>query len=126
MQDYVRGAFAKSKLYAAAKGKADGEQAERYVFINELAKTGYGEKKIQDELLNVLLAGRDTTASLLSYVWYIFARRPDVFEKARAEVLRLGTANPTFEQIKEMKYLHYVMNESQYTPSKSPSAFIMI
>lgn len=115
VQDFVQQAVAKSKLYAAGKVQADGDQAERYVFLNELAKTGYGEKKIQDELLNILLAGRDTTASLLSYVWYIFARRPDVFEKARAEAMRLGTDSPTFEQIKEMKYLQYVMNESQYT-----------
>jgi cytochrome P450 len=114
VQDYVHQAVAKSKLYAAGKEKADAEQAERYVFLNELAKTGYGQKKIQDELLNILLAGRDTTASLLSYVWYILARRPDVFEKVRAEVLRIGTASPTFEQIKEMKYLQYVMNESRY------------
>jgi cytochrome P450 len=116
VQDYVQQAVGKSKLYASGKEKADDDQAERYVFLNELAKTGYGEKKIQDELLNIFLAGRDTTASLLSYIWYMLARRPDVFEKLRAEAMRIGTDSPSFEQIKEMKYLQYVINESKYTP----------
>jgi cytochrome P450 len=114
--DYVQQALAKSKQYASGKEKVDEEEASRYVFLNELAKTGYGPKKIQDELLNILLAGRDTTASLLAHVFYILARRPDVFEKLRAEIMRVGTNSPSFEQIKEMKYLQYVMNESQYTP----------
>jgi cytochrome P450 len=112
VQNFVQSATEKRKIYASGKEKVDDDQAERYVFLNELAKTGYSAKKIQDELLNILLAGRDTTASLLAHVWYILARRPDVFDKLRAEVMRVGTDSPTFEQIKEMKYLQYVMNES--------------
>ena len=112
VQNYVQEALEKSQRYANGKEKASEDRASRYVFLNELAKTGYSARKIQDELLNILLAGRDTTASLLAHVWYILARRPDVFEKLRAEVMRVGTDRPTFEQIKEMKYLQYVMNES--------------
>ena len=115
VQDYVQTALVKSKQFASGKEKVEEDEASRYVFLNELAKTGYSPKKIQDELLNILLAGRDTTASLLAHVWHILARRPDVFEKLRAEVMRAGTDSPTFEQIKEMKYLQYVMNEGQYT-----------
>jgi len=84
----------------------------RYVFLEELAKTDYGEKKIQNELLNILVAGRDTTANLLSYLFYILARRPDVFKKLRAEVMDMGTERPTFEEIKSMKYLQYCLNET--------------
>ena len=93
--------------------KAEDGEPSRYVFLKELAKTGYNEKKIQDELLNILLAGRDTTASLLSYLFYILARRPDVFAKLRAEVMQIGSERPSFEQIKSMKYLQYSLNESQ-------------
>ncbi|KAH8594025.1 putative cytochrome P450 [Bisporella sp. PMI_857] len=85
---------------------------ERYIFLDELAKVGHSERKIQDELLNILLAGRDTTAGLLAHLFYILARRPDVWKKLREEVLRLGDERPTFEQIKEMKYLQYCLNET--------------
>lgn len=105
VREYVHKAVELHKL--EKEGKA--EDSSRYVFLEELAKTGYDEKKIQDELLNVLLAGRDTTASLLSYLFYILARRPDVLSKLREEVLALGYEPPTFEEIKSMK----VCNHSQ-------------
>lgn len=92
--------------------KKDGD-ADRYVFLEELAKLGCSPRKIQDELLNVLLAGRDTTASLLSYLFYTLARRPDVFRKLRDEVMQFGNQAPTFEQVKSMKYLQYCLNESE-------------
>jgi len=111
VSNFVEKAIAQSQKYAKA-GK-EMPQSDKYVFLDELSKTGYSAKKIQDELLNILLAGRDTTASLLAHLWYIIARQPDVFNKLRAEALSLGTNQPTFEQIKELKYLQYCMNESQ-------------
>ncbi|KAE8454401.1 hypothetical protein EG329_000023 [Mollisiaceae sp. DMI_Dod_QoI] len=107
--DYVQKAVELSKANFNAEKKA--EEGQKYVFLEELARTGVDKKKIQDELLNILLAGRDTTASLLSYTFYILARRPDVFEKLRAEVMTLGSGRPTFEQIKSLKYLQYTLNE---------------
>ena len=112
VQNYVRKTVEQNKKYAAHGEKA--EPGARYVFLESLAKENYSEKKIQDELLNILLAGRDTTASLLAHLWYILARRPDVFNKLRAEVLSLGNKAPSFEQVKEMKYLQYCLNEGQF------------
>jgi cytochrome P450 len=112
VQGYVKKTIEQNKRYAALGEKA--ETGSKYVFLDHLAKTGYSEKKIQDELLNILLAGRDTTASLLAHLWYILARRPDIFNKLRAEVLSLGNKEPNFEQIKGMKYLQYCLNESQF------------
>lgn len=88
--------------------KNDGE---RYVFLHELAKRTADPVQIRSELLNVLLAGRDTTASLLSNVFFMLARRPHVWEKLRMEVDSLNGEPPTYEQIKEMKYLKGVLNE---------------
>ena len=95
-----------------ANGEKTEEDSSKYVFLEQLAKTGNSPKKIQDELINILLAGRDTTAGLLAHLWYTLARRPDVFKKLRAEVLRLDGREPTFEEIKDMKYLQYCLNES--------------
>ena len=63
-------------------------------------------------MLNVLLAGRDTTASLLGNIWFTLARRPDIWAKLRKEVQdTLHGQRPTFEQLKEMKYLRAIINE---------------
>ena len=93
--------------------KADG----RYVFLHELVKQTTDPVQIRSELLNILLAGRDSTASLLSNVWFIIARRPDIWAKLRSEIDGLGGQKPTFAQIKDMKYLRAVLNECTFLES---------
>ncbi|QDS75703.1 hypothetical protein FKW77_007924 [Venturia effusa] len=91
---------------------------ERYVFLHELAKDTKDKTRLRDELLNVLLAGRDTTASLLSNLFFMLAKRPEIFQKLRNEVVEtLGGELPTYEQIKNMKYLKYCLNE--FVPGNS-------
>jgi hypothetical protein len=51
---------------ALTSGKLGEEGSSRYVFLEQLAKAGCSERKVQNELLNIFLAGRGTTASLLS------------------------------------------------------------
>lgn len=89
--------------------KADG----RYVFLWELAKQTQDPVVLRSEALNILLAGRDTTASLLSCLWHILSRRPDVWTKLLAEVDQLEERRPTFEEMKSMKYLRFCLNESE-------------
>lgn len=100
--------------------KAD-QEGERYVFLHELVKHTKDPVQIRSELLNILLAGRDSTASLLSDVWFVLARRPDIWAKLRAEVDALGGEKPTYQQIKDMKYLRMVLNECTSSPSPIPS-----
>lgn len=92
--------------------KIDAKAADRYVFLYELVKKTTDPVQLRSELMNVLLAGRDTTASLLSDTWFVLARRPDIWAKLREEVDALGGEKPTFQQIKDMKYLKWVLNES--------------
>lgn len=96
--------------------KEMGKDGDRYVFLNELVKETQDPQQIRAELLNVLLAGRDTTASLLSNAWFVLAKRPDIWAKLRAEVDQIGPGRPTFDNLKEMKYLRAFLNECM-TPS---------
>ena len=109
---YVKKALEYRKTHGL--GNADGKTDERYVFLHELAKQTDDPIAIRSELLNILLAGRDTTASLLSNVWFMMARRPDVWAKLRAEVDALGGEKPSFAQVKDMKYLRYTLNECMF------------
>ena len=96
-------------------------EGERYVFLHELAKRTDDPVRIRSELINVLVAGRDTTASLLSNTFFTLARRPDIWTKLRKEVDQLNGKQPTFEQIKEMKYLRYVLNECEISFHSIPN-----
>ncbi|CAG8008810.1 unnamed protein product [Penicillium olsonii] len=84
----------------------------QYVFSHELSKQTLDKTEIIDQLLSILIAGRDTTANLLSITFFTLARRPDIWDRLRAEVLALGGRKPSFEDLKSMTYMSWVFNES--------------
>lgn len=90
--------------------------SERYVFLTELLKSTRDPKQLRNELLNILLAGRDTIASLLSNTFHVLARRPDIWNKLKAEVDSVGGVKPDYETLRSMKYLKNVLNESKFRP----------
>lgn len=109
VRTYVDKAIA---LQISSPQKSESTDRDRYIFLEELAKSGQSATKIQAELLNILLAGRDTTASLLTVLFMILSREKNVLAKLRKEVMSLEGRNPTFEEIKDMKYLKWCINES--------------
>ncbi|KAJ0305616.1 hypothetical protein COL516b_005313 [Colletotrichum fioriniae] len=83
-----------------------------YVFLNEMiGKPGMTPDYIRAQLLSMILAGRDTTASTLSALFWILARRGDVVRRLRGEVEALEGRRPTWEEMKDMKYLNMVLKE---------------
>jgi cytochrome P450 len=98
----------------------------RYIFLYELAKETQDPILLRSESLNILLAGRDTTASLLGNLWFVIARRPDIWANLRSEIDPLNGSPPTYQQLKDMKYLRYTLNESlrlyPVVPSNSRTA----
>jgi cytochrome P450 len=87
-----------------------------YVFLDALLQVTSDPIELRSQLLNILLAGRDTTASLLSWTTLMLARNPDVFAHLRSTILSTfgpysTTQNITFAALKSCQYLQYVMNE---------------
>ena len=85
----------------------------RHNFLEGLLNSTSNPKRLRSELLNILQAGRDTTAGLLGHVFYILARRKDVWAKLEAEVEPLHGRFPTYEQLKNLGYLRCILNESE-------------
>lgn len=100
------------KMADAEKRIEDTGKKQQYVFLQELAKSTDDPKQLRDELLNILVAGRDTTAGLLSNAFHVLARRPDVWQKLQAEVTELNGEFPDYETLRNMKYLRNFLNES--------------
>ncbi|KAI0010698.1 putative cytochrome P450 alkane hydroxylase, partial [Xylariaceae sp. FL0662B] len=85
---------------------------QKYVFLDELAKDTDDPILLRDQIVNMLLAARDTTAGLLAFVFFMLARRPDVWAKLRANVLEHYCEPLTYEAITHMTYLRYVVHET--------------
>ncbi|KAH8894340.1 cytochrome P450 [Thozetella sp. PMI_491] len=109
---FVRQAMALRSASLDEKRIPNFEDDARNHFLKELANSNESEEQIRDEVLNILLAGRDTTASLLSSFFFLVARRPDIWKKLRAEVSELEGRAPTYEKLRDMKYAKYCLNET--------------
>lgn len=87
----------------------------KYVFLEQLIQATKDPRRLRDESLNVLLAGRDTTAGVLSNLWFELAKQPAIFHRLRQEITReLDGKIPSYEQLRNLKYLKYCLNEGIY------------
>lgn len=74
------------------------------------AETGEGftREELIDELGVFFLAGHETTASVLTWAFFILAQRPDVLERLRQEVADVAGDGPV--SIQDVKQLGFVRN----------------
>ncbi|ETS86214.1 hypothetical protein PFICI_00042 [Pestalotiopsis fici W106-1] len=109
-ETYIDRALQLSPEELATRTKSDNG----YTFLHELALFTRDRKVIRDQLVAVLLAGRDTTASTLSWTIYELSRHPECVRKLRDEIIhQVGLERkPTYHDLKNMKYLQNVMNET--------------
>ncbi|KAK2611687.1 hypothetical protein N8I77_005015 [Diaporthe amygdali] len=92
--------------------KQEQSNGSRNYFLKELAQTTTDKNKIRDELLNILIAGRDTAASLLSSLLHALARNPEMWAKVRNEVKQFNGERPQYEQLRDLKYSKHCINET--------------
>lgn len=91
-----------------------------YTFLHAIAGHARSRSFLRDQLVAVLLAGRDTTACTLAWLFYHLSVQPQVVQKLRKEiedVVGLDRA-PTYENLKAMRYLQ-VSSLSRRQKSKS-------
>lgn len=97
----------------AKKTSAD---SKRYMFLHELLQSGEPDAVIRDHLISIFLAGRDTTASALSYLFHELSARPDVVLAIQREIAGLNLADeaelPSWESLRNMQYLNWSIREA--------------
>jgi cytochrome P450 len=81
-------------------------------FLDEICERTDNSDDIHKGALHLLVAGRDSTASLLSNLWFMLARDERVWLKLKKEVDALQGAVPDNESVKQVPYLRACINES--------------
>ncbi|KAF8573587.1 cytochrome P450 [Ramaria rubella] len=81
--------------------------------IHDWLKT-YHAEMIRHQILNMLVAGRDTTSALLTFAIYFLCIYPSVKDRLRAEILEYHgrDGRPTYDSDKNLKYMRAVLNET--------------
>ena len=77
-------------------------------------------QQLRDEALTLFLAGHETTASTLSWTWWLLAQHPGVEEKLHAELDSvLNGRVPTLDDLPRLIYTNRILSESMrlYPPA---------
>jgi cytochrome P450 len=82
--------------------------------------SGMTDKQVRDETLTLFIAGHETTATALTWVWYLLAEHPEVEAKMHREIDEvLGDREPTFADVPFLPYTGHVFGETMrlYPPA---------
>jgi len=109
--------------------------AEQHDLLDMLLQARYEEsgermekRQVRDEVMSLLIAGHETTANTLSWMWYLLGQHPDVVARLEAEVEDvLNGRPPTVADFHQLEYCNQVIKESMrlYPSAWSISRFAL-
>lgn len=71
-----------------------------------------GRQRMLDELVTLLLAGHETTASTLGWAFHLISENPEVGQRLHEEAVAvLGDRPPTYEDLRQLRYHAMVLDE---------------
>jgi cytochrome P450 len=91
---YVQQALEQERMRADEK-TGEEEETGDYNLLSELAKQTHDPIELRDQILGVLVAGRDTTAVLLSWTLAELAIHPKLYSELRSSILSTFGPDPT-------------------------------
>ncbi|CBX95930.1 similar to cytochrome P450 alkane hydroxylase [Plenodomus lingam JN3] len=114
INDFVSTYIDKALELSPAELEAKSNHDSGYTFLHAIAGYTRNRSILRDQLVSILLAGRDTTACTLTWTIYHLSKDPAILAKLRQEIIdTVGlTEKPTYENLKNMKYLQHILNET--------------
>ena len=70
------------------------------------------DRQLLDEILTLIVAGHETTASSLNWFWYLLTQSPEVAAHLHAEVDAGPTDAPGYEQLSDYPYVRRALDET--------------
>ncbi len=75
--------------------------------------SGMNDQQLRDEIVSLLFAGHETTASTLTWVWYELSQHPEIEQRLWEEIdTVLHGEYPTVAHLPQLPYVHMVINEA--------------
>lgn len=88
--------------------------------LNLLLESGLPLRRVRDEATTFMLAGHETTANALAWMWYLLALNPEARERMLAEVdAVVGDRRPTVQDLAQMPWTTACFQEAMrfYPPA---------
>lgn len=75
--------------------------------------SGMNDRQLRDETMTLFMAGHETTANTLAWVWYLLAHHPEAESRLHAELDEvLGDRPPAFDDLPRLKWADMVVTEA--------------
>jgi cytochrome P450 len=75
--------------------------------------TGMTDEQVRDEAMTIFLAGHETTANATTWMWYLLAKHPHIFQRLHEEVRSVcDTTPPTLDDLPKLPYAEQVFKEA--------------
>jgi len=71
-----------------------------------------GDRQLLDEIMTLIVAGHETTASSLNWFWYLLASTPDVAARLRAEVDVGAVDPPGYGDLEKLPFTRRAIDET--------------
>lgn len=78
-------------------------------------------KEIRDQVVTIFLAGHETTAATMCWLWYLLSQHPEVSSRLHAELDKvLAGRTPTHEDLANLPYARMVVDEAMRVYPAAP------
>ena len=80
---------------------------------DETGGEGMSDRQVRDEAMTIFLAGHETTANLLTWIWYLLSQDPGVESRLHEELDRVvGSRLPIVDDLPALEYAERVIDEA--------------
>lgn len=118
LEQYIDEALARHKTVEGQSIKNEDQRN----FLDTIVAYTQDKTVLRDQLMTVLLAGRDTTATTLTWLFYELSHHPEIVKKLRDELGAVVGLDPDHSPPREdLKRLHYLQNTINETLRLYPS-----
>jgi cytochrome P450 len=110
----------KTIAHRRARGSEGDDLLSRLLTVRDEDGTQMTDAQLRDELVTLFLAGHETTALAMSFVFYLLAQHPDAVTRLEAELdAVLGGRAPTAADVPRLRYTEWVVKEAMrlYPPA---------
>jgi len=96
-----------------ASGRDTGDLLSMLLHAQDEDGSRMTDRQLRDEAITLFLAGHETTASTLSWTWWLLAQNPAVEAKLHAELEAvLGDRTPSLDDLPKLAYTGHLITES--------------
>jgi cytochrome P450 len=97
--------------------------------LDEETGAGLTAQEVRNEVLTIFMAGHETTAAAMTFVWYVLSQQPEWEDRLHAELDQvLGGRTPTEADLPNLKLTRRIVEETMrlYPPAPGLSARVAV